>query len=75
MKLIEKIFRCYILEFHDWTSKAMRNEPPNLPSNPSLTDLRLSLIDQTKMYCSLCGEESEVSKTFAKNIYNQINAK
>lgn len=49
------------MKHHDWTSKAIKNEP--------LTNIDLeSFLNHSTVYCDLCGHVSELSLKFNQKI-------
>lgn len=62
MKLLKKIWLCYMWGFHDWTAKALRGELVDMTKVYSDDDFKDAYYDNLRMYCSKCGKESRLNK-------------
>lgn len=56
---IFKIWQCHIWKFHKWTSAQEQGIPP---TKEQLESGIKGFCDYAKMYCKICGTESELSK-------------
>ena len=67
MSYLKKIWWCKIWRWHNWTSKVLQNSPP--------TDLTIDgFCNYASMYCTRCGEVSNLSKQFTNKIKDKCKS-
>jgi hypothetical protein len=58
MQKLKHWINCHIWGWHDWTSKALRNEPMVFDPKKEMRDV---VVDYARMYCAHCGKESTLN--------------
>lgn len=59
MKLIRKLFNCYMFGWHEWTCNADKGIPA---TKEQIHGGLKGFNDYAKMYCGICGKVSKLSK-------------
>ena len=63
-QFLSKLFFCYILGDHNWTSKSTQGIEPDLSPNVNRQQLIDSFNDHARMYCSRCRKESRLNERY-----------
>lgn len=72
MKTLQKIFFCYILRQHDYSSNALRGTFTELKEGYSQTDVRNAIMIDATMSCTRCGHEYPPSVKFRNEFLSKL---
>jgi hypothetical protein len=69
---IAKWIRCHVFGLHDWTTDLEKRGGKQMEGLDTDEKIKAAFINDCRMYCDFCGNESEVSKEFTEKMKKEL---